>query len=50
MDHNFPDEYLPKFPPPLFLTTHKELGDVARGREITLGNYYEIFNGLLTAE
>jgi cytochrome c peroxidase len=34
----------------MFLTTHKELGDVTGGREVTLGNYYEIFDGLLTAE
>jgi cytochrome c peroxidase len=50
VDHDIPDVYLPEFPPPLFLTTHKELGDVAGGREITLGNYYEIFDGLLTGE
>jgi cytochrome c peroxidase len=50
MDHDFPDEYLPEFPPPMFLTTHLELGDVTDGREVTFSNYYEIFNGLLTAE
>jgi len=50
LDHDFPDAYLPEFPPPMFLTTHKELGDVTGGREVTLGNYYEIFDGLLTAE
>ena len=50
VDFDTPDEYLPEFPPPLFLTTHKELGDVTKGREITLGNYYDIFNGLLTPE
>ena len=50
VDHDFPDAYLPEFPPPMFLTTHKELGDVTQGREITLGNYYQIFNGLLTGE
>jgi cytochrome c peroxidase len=50
VDHDFPDEYLPEFPPALFLSTHKELGDVSKGREITLENYYEIFNGLLTPE
>lgn len=48
--HDFPDSYLPEFPPPMFLTTHKELGDVTRGREVTLGNYWEIFDGLLTGE
>jgi hypothetical protein len=50
VDFDIPDSYLPEFPPPLFLTTHKELGDVTGGREVTLGNYYEIFDGLLTAE
>lgn len=50
MDHDFPDEYLPEFPPPMFLTTHKELGDVTGGEEVTMSNYYEMFNGLLTAE
>jgi cytochrome c peroxidase len=50
VDFDIPDTYLPEFPPPLFLTTHKELGDVTEGEEITLGNYYEIFDGLLTAE
>jgi hypothetical protein len=42
VDFDIPDAYLPEFPPPLFLTTHKELGDVSKGREIMLGNYYEI--------
>jgi cytochrome c peroxidase len=50
VDFDIPDSYLPEFPPPLFLTTHKELGDVTEGQEITLGNYYEMFDGLLTAE
>ena len=50
MDHDFPDEYLPEFPPPMFLTTHKELGDVTQGKEITFDNYYGIFDGLLTPE
>lgn len=50
VDHDYPDEYLPEFPPPMFLTNHKELGDVTKGKEVTLSNYYEIFNGLLTPE
>jgi cytochrome c peroxidase len=50
VDFDIPDAYLPEFPPPLFLTTHKELGDVTGGREVTFGNYYEIFDGLLTGE
>jgi len=50
VDHDFPETYLPEFPPPMFLTTHKELGDVTGGREVTLDNYYEIFDGLITPE
>ncbi|MDO6517020.1 cytochrome C [Zobellia uliginosa] len=50
LDHDYPDAYLPEFPAPMFLTTHKELGDVTNGREVTFANYYEIFNGLLTPE
>lgn len=50
IDMDMPDAYLPEFPPPMYLTTHKELGDVTGGREVTLGNYYEIFDGLLTPE
>lgn len=47
---DIPEAYLPEFPPPMFLTTHKELGDVTKGQEITIGNYYQIFDGLLTGE
>ena len=50
VDLDLPDAYLPEYPPPMFLTTHKELGDVTGGHEVTLGNYHEIFNGLLTGE
>lgn len=50
LDHDFPEAYLPEFPPPMFLTTHKELGDVTRGYEVTLDNHFEMFDGLLTAE
>jgi cytochrome c peroxidase len=47
---DIPDCYLPEFPPPLYLTTHAELGDVTRGVEITYGNYFDMFNGLITPE
>lgn len=50
VDLDIPEAYLPEFPPPMFLTTHKELGDVTNGREVTLDNFYEIFDGLLTPE
>jgi len=50
VDHDIPDNYLPEFPAPMFLTTHKEYGDITKGKEITLSNYFEMFNGLLTPE
>ena len=31
VDFDIPDAYLPEFPPPLFLTTRPDLGDVSRG-------------------
>jgi len=50
VDFDIPQAYLPEFPAPLFLTTHKELGDVTGGVEVTLSNFHEIFDGLLTPE
>jgi cytochrome c peroxidase len=47
---DIPDCFLPEYPPPLYLTTHPELGDVTRGVEITYGNYFDMFNGVLTPE
>jgi cytochrome c peroxidase len=47
---DIPDCFLPEFPPALYLTTHPELGDVTRGTEITYGNYFNLFNGILTPE
>ncbi len=45
---DLPDAYLPEYPPPLFLTTHPELGDVSRGQEITLDNYYTLLGNVLS--
>lgn len=47
LDFDIPDHFLPEFPPAIFLTTHKEMGDVSQGKLVTLDNYYEIFNGIL---
>jgi cytochrome c peroxidase len=49
-DVNFdlPDHLTPEFPPPIFLTTHPELGDVSRGQLLTIKNFYEIMNGIIT--
>jgi cytochrome c peroxidase len=45
---DIPDAYLPEFPPPLFLTTHPGRGDVSRGQEITLDNYYSLLGSVLS--
>jgi hypothetical protein len=50
VDFDIPEAYLPEFPPPLFLTTRPDLGDVSRGEEITEANYYRLLNGVVTPE
>ena len=47
LDFDLPEQFLPDKAPPIYLTTRPDLGDVSKGKVITLENYYEIFNGLL---
>jgi cytochrome c peroxidase len=47
MDFDFPDWFLPEFPPAMFLTSRKDLGDVSKGQLITVNNFYQLFNGIL---
>jgi cytochrome c peroxidase len=47
LDYDLPDHVLPEFPPPIFLTTRPDLGDVSQGKLVTIMNYYELFNGIL---
>jgi cytochrome c peroxidase len=47
LDFDLPDPFLPEFPAPIYLTTRPDLGDVSKGRLITIDNYYETFNGVL---
>jgi len=48
VDFDLPDQFTPEFPAPIFLTTHPELGDVSRGDLITIRNFYEYMNGIIT--
>lgn len=48
VDFDLPDHLTPEFPPPIFLTTRPELGDVSRGQLLTIRNFYEIMNGIVT--
>jgi len=47
LDFVMPDHLLPEFPPPIFLTTRLDLGDVSQGQLVTSDNFYELFNGIL---
>jgi cytochrome c peroxidase len=47
LDFDIPEHFLPEFPPPIFLTTRPDLGDVSKGKLVTIENFYELFNGVL---
>ncbi len=47
LDFDLPTHFLPEFPPPIYLTTRPDLGDVSQGKLVTIDNYYEFFNGIL---
>ena len=47
LDYDLPEHLLPEFPPPMFLTTRTDLGDVSRGKLVTIDNYYELFKDIL---
>lgn len=47
LDFDLPDHFLPEFPAPIYLTTRPDLGDVSKGKLVTINNYYELFNGIL---
>ncbi len=47
LDFDLPDHVLPEFPAPIYLTTRPDLGDVSKGKLVTIMNYYELFNGIL---
>ncbi|HUF60971.1 MAG TPA: hypothetical protein VMN36_02755 [Verrucomicrobiales bacterium] len=47
LDYDLPDHFLPEFPPPIYLTTRPDLGDVSQGKLVTIDNHYDLFNGIL---
>lgn len=47
LDFDIPDHFLPPFPAPIYLTTRPDLGDVSKGKLVTIDNYFELFNGIL---
>ena len=47
VDFDIPDPFLAEFPPPIYLTTRPDLGDVSQGEVVTTQNFYRLFNGIL---
>jgi cytochrome c peroxidase len=47
LDFDIPDHFMPEYPPPVYLTTRPDLGDVSQGQIITIDNYFKLFNGTL---
>ncbi len=43
LDFDLPQHMLPEFPAPIFLTTRPDLGDVSRGKLVTLDNFETLF-------
>jgi len=48
IDFDLPDHFLAEFPPAIYLTPRPDLGDVSQGKLVSLTNYFEMFNGILT--
>lgn len=47
LDFDLPDHFLPEFPPPMFLTTRPDLGDVSQGKLVTMDNFQELLGDVL---
>jgi cytochrome c peroxidase len=50
LDFDLPDHLLPAFPPPIYLTTRPDLGDVSQGKLVTIENIHDLFSGILNAK
>jgi cytochrome c peroxidase len=48
VDFDIPDHFTPEFPPPVFLTSRPDLGDVSQGQVLTIKNYYALLYGKVT--
>jgi cytochrome c peroxidase len=48
VDFDLPDHLTPEFPPPMFLISRPDLGDVTQGQVLTIKNYYKLLHGKVT--
>lgn len=47
LDFVTPEHFMAESPAAIYLTTRPDLGDVSKGRLVTLTNFYDTFNGIL---
>jgi cytochrome c peroxidase len=47
VDFDFPEHLLPEFPPPIYLTTRPDLGDVSQGKLVSIANFHGLFKDIL---
>jgi cytochrome c peroxidase len=50
VEFDLPEAYLPEFPPAMYLTTRKDLGDVSQGKVVSIDNFQELFAGILNSK
>lgn len=48
VEFDVPEHFLPEFPPPIYLISRPDLGDVSQGKILSIKNYYELFKGIVT--
>jgi cytochrome c peroxidase len=48
VEFDLPEHLTPEFPPPIFLTTRPDMGDVSQGKLLSIDNYFDIMHGLIT--
>src|SRR6266481_5971942 len=48
IDFDLPERFLAAFPPAMYLTPRPDLDDVSQGKLVSLTNFFELFNGILT--
>jgi cytochrome c peroxidase len=48
VDFDLPEEFLPEFPPAMFLQNRPELGDVSRGEVVSIANFRALFKEIMT--
>jgi cytochrome c peroxidase len=47
LDFDLKEHFLPEFPAPIYLTTRPDLGDVSKGKLVTLANFNDLFKDVL---